>query len=89
MAYSAPVDDFKFVFNYLADMPGLLSLPAFSGVEMDLLNAVLEENAKFTAEVVAPTNRVSDQHPPVCQAGHVRMPAPIHAAFKSFVEGGW
>lgn len=89
MAYRAPVDDFKFIFKYLADMPGLLSLPAFFGVETDLLNAVLEENAKFTAEVVAPTNRISDQQPPICQAGHVRMPDPIHLAFKSFVEGGW
>jgi alkylation response protein AidB-like acyl-CoA dehydrogenase len=89
MTYYAPVEDFKFVFNYLADMPSLLRLPAFAGVERDLIDAVLEENAKFTAEVVAPTNRISDQHPPVCKAGHVRMPDPIHAAFKSFVEGGW
>jgi len=89
MAYRAPVDDFKFVFHYLADMPGLLRLSAFVGVERDLVDAILEENATFTAEVVAPTNRIGDQQPPVCLAGHVRMPAPIHVAFKSFVEGGW
>lgn len=89
MAYRAPVDDFKFVFHYLADMPGLLRLSAFIGVERDLIDAVLEENATFTAEVIAPTNRIGDQQPPVCQAGDVRMPAPIHVAFKSFVEGGW
>lgn len=89
MTYRAPVEEFKFVFNALADMPGLLTLPAFAGVELDLLAAVLEENAKFTAEVVAPTNRVSDRQPPVCQAGHVKMPAEIHEAFKGFVQGGW
>ncbi len=89
MAYRAPVDDFKFVFHYLADMPGLLRLSAFAGVECDLVDAVLEENATFTAEAIAPTNRISDQHPPICQAGHVRMPDPIHLAFKRFVDGGW
>lgn len=89
MTYRAPIEDFKFVFNYLANMPGLLNLPAFAGVEMDLLDAVLEENAKFTEQVVAPTNRVSDRQPPVCQNGKVVMPVEIHEAFKHFVEGGW
>jgi alkylation response protein AidB-like acyl-CoA dehydrogenase len=89
MTYRAPVEDFKFVFNALADMPGLLKLPAFAGVELDLLAAVLEENAKFTAEVIAPTNRTSDRQPPVCQAGQVSMPAEIHEAFRQFVQGGW
>lgn len=89
MTYRAPVEDFKFVFNALADMPGLLNLPAFAGVELDLLAAVLEENAKFTAEVVAPTNRISDRQPPVCQAGRVSMPAEVHEAFRQFVQGGW
>ena len=89
MTYRAPVEDFKFVFNALADMPSLLKLPAFAGVELDLLAAVLEENAKFTAEVVAPTNRTSDRHPPVCLAGRVSMPAEIHEAFRQFVQGGW
>ena len=89
MTYRAPVEDFKFVFNALADMPGLLKLPAFAGLELDLLAAVLEENAKFTAEVVAPTNRISDRQPPVCQAGRVTMPVEIHEAFRQFVQGGW
>ncbi len=89
MTYRAPVEDFKFVFNYLADMQGLLLLPAFAGVEPDLIDAVLEENAKFTAEVVAPTNRISDRHLPVCQAGHVSMPSEIHEVYEHFVEGGW
>lgn len=89
MTYRAPVEDFKFVFDYLADMPSLLGLPAFAGIEMDLIDAVLQENAKFTAEVVAPTNRISDRHPPECQRGEVVMPTQIHDAFKHFVDGGW
>ena len=89
MTYRAPVEDFNFVFNYLADLPGLLRLPAFAGIDAEVVTAILEENAKFTAEVVAPTNRISDRQPPICQSGEVRMPAEIHTAFNAFVQGGW
>jgi len=89
MTYRAPVEDFKFVFNALVDMPGVLALPAYAGIEPDLIDAVLEENAKFTSEVVAPTNRISDRQPPVCHAGQVTMPLALHTTFEKFAEGGW
>jgi len=89
MTYRAPVEEFKFVFNALVDMPGVLKLPAFLGIESDLVDAVLEENAKFTSEVVAPTNRISDRQHPVCHAGQVSMPLALHETFKKFAEGGW
>ena len=89
MTYRAPVPDFRFVFEHIAGMPELLKLPAFSAIESDLVDAVLEENARFTSEVVAPTNWISDQNPPKYQEGTVRMPEAIHQAFRHFVEGGW
>ena len=89
MTYRAPVDDFRFVFEHIAGLPELLKLQAFSELEPDLIEAVLEENAKFTAEVVAPTNWDGDQHPPVHANGVVTMPASYHQAFQQFVEGGW
>jgi alkylation response protein AidB-like acyl-CoA dehydrogenase len=89
MTYRAPVDDFRFVFEHIAGLPELLTLPAFSELEPDLIEAVLEENAKFASEVVAPTNWDGDQHPPVHANGVVKMPASYHHAFKQFVEGGW
>ena len=63
MTFRAPVQDFRFVFQHLAGLPELLKLPAFSAVEPDLVDAVLEENARFTEEVVAPTNWDGDQNP--------------------------
>ena len=89
MTYRAPLEDFNFVFNHLASLPELLSLPAFSGIDGEVVTAILEENAKFTAEVVAPTNRLSDRRVPVCQSGYVQMPSEIHAVFDAFVKGGW
>lgn len=89
MTYRAPVDDFRFVFEHIAGLPELLTLPAFSELEPDVIEAVLQENAKFASEIVAPTNWDGDQHPPVYANGVVKMPASYHHAFKQFVEGGW
>ena len=89
MTYRAPVDDFRFVFEHIAGSAELLKLNAFSALEPDLIEAVLQENAKFTAEVVAPTNWDGDQHPPAYKNGVVTMPASFQLAFKQFVEGGW
>ena len=89
MTYRAPVPDFRFVFEHIAGLPELLKLPAFSAIEPDLVDAVLEENARFTSEVVAPTNRISDLNDPIYENGAVKMPEAIHKAFGHFVEGGW
>ena len=89
MTYRAPIEDFRFVFEHLAGMPELLKLEAYSAIEPDLIDAVLEENAKFTEEVIAPTNWDGDQHPPTYAQGIVRMPESFQKAFGHFVEGGW
>lgn len=89
MTYRAPIEDFRFVFEHIAGLPELLKLDAYSAVEPDLVDAVLEENAKFTGEVIAPTNWDGDQHPPVYADGTVQMPESFKKAFAHFVEGGW
>ena len=89
MTYRAPIEDFRFVFEHLAGMPELLKLEAYSAVEPDLIDAVLEENAKFIEEVVVPTNWDGDQHPPTYAQGVVRMPESFKKVFGHFVAGGW
>ncbi|MEY3741021.1 MAG: hypothetical protein RLZZ192_1697 [Pseudomonadota bacterium] len=89
MTFRAPIEDFQFVFKHLSGLPQLLELPVFSEAQFDLIDAVLEENAKFTEEVVAPTNRIGDSQPPVCQQGVVTMPKAFHQAFTHFTQGGW
>ena len=89
MTFRAPVQDFRFVFEHLAGLPELLKLPAFSAVEPDLVDAVLEENARFTEEVVAPTNWDGDQNPPQWKDGVVHSPESFRKAFAQYAEGGW
>ncbi|MGE4368576.1 MAG: acyl-CoA dehydrogenase [Burkholderiaceae bacterium] len=89
MSYSAPVEDIRFVLEHLADLDGVLALPHFGEVSTDVVDAVLDENARFVQEVVAPLNREGDQHPPVWSDGRVTAAKGFGDAFKQFGEGGW
>jgi alkylation response protein AidB-like acyl-CoA dehydrogenase len=89
MSYVAPVRDIRFVLNELADLDGVLAMPGFEDVSTDLVDAVLEENARFVEQEVAPLNRVGDTQPPRWSEGQVTTPPGFRQAFKAFGEGGW
>jgi alkylation response protein AidB-like acyl-CoA dehydrogenase len=89
MSYVAPVRDIRFVLNELADLNGVLALPGFEEVSTDLVDAVLEENARFVEQVVAPLNRAGDTQPARWNNGGVTTSPGFHDAFKVFGEGGW
>ena len=50
---------------------------------------MLEENAKFCAEVVAPLNWTGDCEPSSWHDGKVKTSPGFKEAFKTYVEGGW
>ena len=58
--YRPPLRDIRFVLDHLADLDGLCGLPAFAGLDPDTVKGVLEENARFVADVIAPLNRIGD-----------------------------
>ena len=63
MPYQAPVKDMLFVMNELADLAAVNALPGNEDATADTAEAVLEENAKFCANVVAPLNNPGDKEP--------------------------
>src|SRR5690606_7630065 len=79
----------RFVVKELADLEGILALPAHSGLDEDTVDAVLNENARFVEEVIAPLNRTGDLHPSTWEDGEVRMPPGFREAFQEFTSGGW
>ena len=89
MTYQAPVEDFRFILNELADLPGILSLPDYAELDEDTIDAVLHENARFVQEVVAPLNRGGDLEPARWDNGAVKSSPGFGAAFQAFAEGGW
>ena len=89
--YSAPLDDMRFVLNEVLDAPAQFARLGHADATPDLVDAVLEEAARFSAGVLAPLNAVGDQqgcrHDPA--TGAVTTPDGFRAAYAQYVEGGW
>lgn len=82
MRYQAPVNDIQFLLNDLLKV---------SDLDADLINAVIEEAAKVTADVIHSTNRVGDTQG--CrfdpETKSVKTPDGFKEAYRIFAEGGW
>lgn len=89
MSYRAPLQDIRFNLTRLADLEGVLALPGYDEVSQDLVDAVLEENARFVEQVIAPLNRSGDTQAAKWSDGHVTTSPGFKKAFNAFAEGGW
>ncbi len=87
--YTAPIHDMQFVLQELAGFDEVAKLPGNAELSADLVDQILEENAKFAAEVLAPLNSPGDQEGSVLRDGEVRTPKGFKEAYRHFVEGGW
>ena len=89
MSYVAPVKDMLFVLNELAGLKEIQQLPGCEDATDETVQAVIEENARFMAEVVAPLNWNGDVQPATWDNGTVTTTPGFKAAFRAFVEAGW
>ena len=89
MTYRAPTEDIRFVIKELADLEGVLRLHGFEEVSEDLVDAVLEENARFVEQAIAPTNRPGDTSGASWKDGDVTTAPGFKQAFQQFAQGGW
>ena len=90
--YTPPLRDMHFVLHELLKVTDTLkTLPAHAEVDVDTLNAVLEEGGKFASEVIAPLNQSGDAEG--CSLNRdtheVTAPSGFKAAYAKYVEGGW
>lgn len=89
MTYHVPTQDIQFILKELANIEQILKLPAFSEVSADIVDAVLEENARFVEQEIAPLNRTGDTQPAYLADGVVHTTPGFKEAFKALQEGGW
>ena len=90
--YNPPLRDLQFVMHEVLDVVAeLKALPAHADVDVDTLNAVLEEGGKFAAQVIAPLNLSGDAEGcTLDRASHaVTAPKGFKEAYAKYVEGGW
>ncbi|ANK79512.1 MAG: acyl-CoA dehydrogenase [Rhizobiales bacterium NRL2] len=87
--YTAPVRDMRFVLNHVVDLKALSELPGYDHAEPDLVDAILEEGAKFAGGVLAPINWAGDQEGAKLENGVVRTAPGFADAYRRFSQGGW
>src|SRR3982751_2848220 len=87
--YSAPVADIRFALHDVLDVESVFKrLPGFEAATRDVVDAVLDEAAKFTEQVLAPLNQSGDQegcHFDAATAS-VTTPAGFKKAYEQYVE---
>ncbi|MEM5318445.1 acyl-CoA dehydrogenase [Paraburkholderia sp. JHI869] len=89
MSYNAPVKDMLFVLKELAGIDAVATLPGFEDAGFDTAQAVLDECAKLSGEVIAPLNVEGDRAPSTWHDGEVTATPGFAGAFRQYVEGGW
>ncbi len=90
VTYAAPLDDIRFVLSELLDYEAAVaSLPGYEEATPDLVEAVLEEAAKFCENELLPLNRSGDEEGCTFENGVVRTPEGFKEAYRAFAEGGW
>ena len=87
--YTAPLRDMKFVLNELAGLSQVADLPGFEEAGPETAEAILDEAAKFTSQVLAPLNKQGDSVGCTWNDGSVTTPPGFKEAYAQFVTGGW
>jgi len=69
----------------------LKQIPAYGDLDVDTVNAVLEEGGKFASKVIAPLNLVGDVQGCVLnkETHEVKTPDGFKEAYKQYTENGW
>ena len=90
--YTAPLADLRFALHDVLGVDALYArLPGCEAATGEVIDAVLEEGAKFAEQVLAPLNQSGDAEGCAFDAAthSVRTPKGFKEAFTHYVEGGW
>jgi len=90
--YNPPLRDMQFVMHEVLNVvEDFKQIPKHAEIDVDTINAVLEEGGKFASEVIFPLNQSGDAQgctlDPVTHA--VTTPKGFKEAYKTYIEGGW
>ena len=87
--YKAPLRDMRFLLNEVYGIGDLTSELGFEDVNEELVDAILEEAAKLSEQVLLPLNASGDAEGCHYENGVVRTPKGFPEAYRAFREGGW
>ncbi len=88
--YKAPLEDMRFLLHEVFEAEQFLTtLHGMEELSGELLDAILEEAAKITEQVLAPINQSGDQQGCRFENGAVTTPEGFREAYRTFADGGW
>jgi hypothetical protein len=88
-SYRAPLRDIRFVVHEVLDFEQNYRAYGREDLNRDLLEGILEEGARFAEDVLAPTNRIGDEHGLTFENGQVKAPPGFKEAYDRYCKDGW
>src|SRR6185437_9920143 len=89
MTYRAPISDILLALNHGAGLQAAVKAGHYGDFDGDITAAVLEEAGKFAGDVLAPLNRIGDEHGIKLEANKVATAPGWPDAYQRWIAGGW
>lgn len=84
-----PLRDYRFAMREVFDWDNHYASLGYEDASPDVVDAILEEGAKFCENVLAPLNQIGDQQGCTWDNGEVKTPEGFKEAYQQYVEAGW
>ncbi|GAB1717138.1 MAG: acyl-CoA dehydrogenase-like protein [Nitrobacter sp.] len=89
MTYRPPINDMLLALNHGAGLHAATAAGHYGDYDPDIARAVLEEAGRFASEVLAPLDRIGDQHGANLQDGRVTTAPGWLDAYRRWTAAGW
>ncbi|NVO24197.1 acyl-CoA dehydrogenase C-terminal domain-containing protein [Donghicola mangrovi] len=86
--YTAPVKDMQFILHDVLNVASS-DIPGYDELDRDTTQAILDEAAKLSENVLAPLNKVGDEQGCKLENGVVTTPDGFKDAYDQMCAGGW
>src|ERR1700754_4119263 len=89
MTYRAPINDMLLALNHGAGLQAAVAAGHYGDFDSDITAAVLEEAGRFATDVLAPLNKVGDEHGIKLDNDKVTTAPGWPDAYQRWTAGGW
>ena len=89
MTYRAPINDILLSLNHGAGLKAAVAAGHYGDFDGDITAAVLEEAGKFAGDVLAPLNRIGDEHGIKLEDNKVITAPGWPDAYQRWTAAGW
>ena len=89
MTYRAPVPEMLFMMRHVGELGRAIDDGLYPDLSLDVVENILQEAARFSAEVLAPINHAGDRHGARLCDGAVTTAPGFKEAYQAWIGGGW